>query len=122
MAEQRMSKPVRLRLKTSKSATAPTASSLGSLGLANPEYLSHPKAFILPILLATHHVTTCIGAGTQRTIGVKASSSLTTSSLSRLVAWKPFLQGSLSGPAVCEGLKEDSMFEVILRHLCAYLF
>ena len=32
------------------------------------------------------------------------------------ITWKPFLKGLLSGPAACEGLKEDNMFEVILKH------
>ena len=97
-----MSRPVRLNVKTSRSANAPTASKRGSLCRTNPLYLSQPKEFVLPVLkelqrtkagqdnfvhhsnhcislsevpalIAAYHVTGCIGTGSDLTTGVSAS-------------------------------------------------
>ena len=92
-----------LKVKTSRSAKAPTASRRGSLWQTKPLYLSQPKEFTLHVrkelqntkvswayrfdnqgnnekiekcpeaLVAAHHVTGCIGTGKDLTTGVSAS-------------------------------------------------
>ena len=92
-----------LKVKTSRSAKAPTASRRGSLWRTKPLYLSQPKEFTLHVrkelqntkvswayrfdnqgnnekiekcpeaLVAAHHVTGCIGTGKDLTTGVSAS-------------------------------------------------
>ncbi|KAL3130688.1 hypothetical protein ABBQ38_008078 [Trebouxia sp. C0009 RCD-2024] len=64
----RMSKPVRLRVNTSKSARAPAASRCGSLCLTKPLYLSQSKLLTFPVRSELQETT-----GVLLTSGVSAS-------------------------------------------------